>query len=83
MDLVDKNRLESLSNRRERLIEANGRKRYIDSKDKAERYFRCLNYLRAETLKRESENRVRNSNISEALKSTKGMSGFQILMAQK
>jgi multidrug resistance efflux pump len=68
-------RLETLYNRYERLVA----KGYIHS-EKADRYLVILYAIKDEITKVQAENRRKNSDFSELLKSTTGLNGSQILM---
>ena len=68
-------RLETLYNRYERIVA----KDYIHT-DKANRYLRVLFTIKDEITKVQAENRRKNSDFSELLKSTAGLNGSQILM---
>jgi hypothetical protein len=68
-------RLETLYNRYERIVA----KDYIHT-GKADRYLRVLYIIKDEITKVQSENRRKNSDFSNFLKSTSGLNGSQILM---
>ncbi len=69
-------RLETLHNRYERIVA----KDYIHT-DKAGRYLVVLFTIKDEMTKIQAENRRKNAEFSNFLKSTKGLNGSQILMA--
>jgi hypothetical protein len=69
-------RLETLHNRYERIVA----KDYIHT-DKAGRYLVVLFTIKDEMTKVQAENRRKNAEFSNFLKSTKGLNGSQILMA--
>jgi len=73
-------RLTTLQNRYDRLLEANQTHLYIYS-DKAERYIKTIREIRTQIdLRREHNKRVNfNSAESQFLRNSKGMSGVQIL----
>lgn len=68
-------RLETLYNRYERLIS----KEYIHT-DKADRYIKTIYAIKDEITKVQAENRRKNAEFSNFLKSTAGLNGSQILM---
>ena len=68
-------RLETLHNRYERLIA----KAYIHT-DKADRYIKTIYAIKDEMTKVQAENRRKNAEFSNFLKSTAGLNGSQILM---
>ena len=76
----DANRLQTLENRYDRLLEANQKHLYIYS-DKAARYLKTIRFIRMQIDLRRVENQKVNSNspVSRFLRESKGMSGFQIL----
>lgn len=69
-------RLETLYNRYERLVA----KGYIHT-DKADRYIKTIYAIKDEITKVQAENRRKNAEFSNFLKSTAGLNGSQILMA--
>jgi hypothetical protein len=69
-------RLETLYNRYERIVDKN----YIYT-DKVQRYFKVLYAIKDEITKVEAENRRKNVELSNFLKSTAGLNGSEILMA--
>ena len=69
-------RLETLYSRYERIVNKN----YVYS-DKVQRYFKVLYAIKDEITKVEAENRRKNVELSNFLKSTKGLNGSEILMA--
>jgi hypothetical protein len=68
-------RLETLYNRYERIVAKN----YIHTV-KADRYLKVLYTIKDEITKVQAENRRKNAEFSELLKSTAGLNGSQILM---
>lgn len=79
---IDPQRLTSLENRYNRLVQANKNHHYIYS-DKDDRYFECLLYIKLEMSKRRVENRRANENQSwrKALLATSGMNGAEALLS--
>jgi len=79
---IDPQRLETLENRYDRLLEANQKHNYIYS-DKINRYIDCLYTIKAQIAKRREENRKANENQPwrKALLATKGMNGAQAMIS--
>ena len=77
-------RLETLRNRYDKLIVANQNNGYIYS-DKANKYLNTIKSIKTQIWQREAQNRAANANsqVSQFLKASSGMSGFQILTAIK
>ena len=75
-------RLETLRNRYEKLIVANQNNGYIYC-DKAGRYLKAIQSIKTQIFQREAQNRAANANsqVSQFLKASSGMNGFQILTA--
>jgi len=73
-------RLETLRNRYEKLIAANQSNGYIHS-EKVGRYLNAIQIIKTQIWQREAQNREanKNSEVSQFLRATNGMSGFQIL----
>lgn len=76
----DPNRLQTLESRYDRLLSANDQKQYVYS-DKASRYINTIREIRTQINLRRVENQKANVNspISQFLRQSKGMSGFEIL----
>lgn len=75
-------RLETLRNRYERLVDANSLHGFVRS-EKADRYVRTVRAIKSQITSIEAENREADRSISDFLNTTKGMSGFQIIMNSK